>query len=217
MNNLEYEHVYKVYNKIAKHFSSTRIIIWPKVKEFLENCKSNTTILDIGCGNSKNMGYKDDCFYIGVDISEELILQTKYKNNCQYIIADCINIPLQNNYVDYIISIAVIHHLSTYNRRLKAIDEISRILKIGGQALIYVWAYEQPKFINEKKQDVFVKWNLQKKYNSNENFTSQIFHRYYHLFKKNELDELIQTFNNLKIIENGIQYYNYYCIIEKIY
>ena len=50
-------------------------------------------------------------------------------------------------------SIAVIHHLSTETRRLQAIQEINRILKIGGEALIYVWAYEQPRFENEKSQD----------------------------------------------------------------
>ena len=38
-----------------------------------------------------------------------------------------------------------------------------RILKVGGQLLVYVWAYEQ----EEKKfqtQDVFVPWHLQDKY-----------------------------------------------------
>jgi len=47
--------------------------------------------------------------------------------------------------------------------RLQAIGEFHRILRVGGQALIYVWAYEQEhkKF---QQQDVFVKWNLQDSY-----------------------------------------------------
>ena len=64
------------------------------------------------------------------------------------------------------ISIAVIHHFSTDSLRIQAIEEIYRILRIGGKALIYVWAYEQEhkKF---KEQDVFVKWNLQDSYTAN--------------------------------------------------
>lgn len=214
MNQLEYNNVYKVYLKISEHFSSTRIMVWPKVKEFLEQCKKNSLILDIGCGNSKNMNYRTDCTYIGVDICENFINQNKKTSNCNYIIADCNSIPLQSNTIDYILSIAVIHHLSTYERRLKAIEEIYRLLKINGKALIYVWAYEQPKFKLEKTQDVFVKWNLQKKYNDEKK--EDILYRYYHLFKKNELLELLYNFDNIKLIENGIQHYNYYCIIQKI-
>jgi alkylated DNA repair protein alkB family protein 8 len=44
---------------------------------------------------------------------------------------------------DSVISIAVIHHFSTKTLRIAALTEIHRILKVGGRALIYVWAYEQ--------------------------------------------------------------------------
>lgn len=45
--------------------------------------------------------------------------------------------------MDLCISIAVLHHLATPERRLKALIEINRVLSIGGQALVYVWAKEQ--------------------------------------------------------------------------
>ena len=61
-------------------------------------------------------------------------------------------------------SIAVIHHLSTETRRLRnSIQEINRILKIGGKNNLCM-GVEQPRFENEKSQDVNVKWMLQKKY-----------------------------------------------------
>lgn len=44
---------------------------------------------------------------------------------------------------DYVISVAVIHHFSTEERRLEAINELVRITKPGGTILIYVWAFEQ--------------------------------------------------------------------------
>ena len=46
---------------------------------------------------------------------------------------------------DVAISIAVIHHLSTKERRINAVKEIVRIVKPGGLVLISVWAQEQNK------------------------------------------------------------------------
>jgi alkylated DNA repair protein alkB family protein 8 len=43
---------------------------------------------------------------------------------------------------DSVISIAVVHHFSTKTLRVAAINEMHRILKLGGRLLIYVWAYE---------------------------------------------------------------------------
>uniref|UniRef100_A0A4W5NZ49 tRNA methyltransferase 9B n=1 Tax=Hucho hucho TaxID=62062 RepID=A0A4W5NZ49_9TELE len=52
----------------------------------------------------------------------------------------------------------VIHHLSTKERRIRAIKEMARTLRVGGRIMIYVWAMEQTrrKF---QKQDIFVPWN----------------------------------------------------------
>ncbi|KAM6099985.1 putative tRNA methyltransferase 9B isoform 3-T5 [Theristicus caerulescens] len=52
----------------------------------------------------------------------------------------------------------VIHHFSTEERRMRAIKEMARILRVGGQIMIYVWAMEQKRRKFEK-QDVFVPWN----------------------------------------------------------
>lgn len=49
----------------------------------------------------------------------------------------------------------MIHHLSTDKRRIKAIQELSRILKPGGKIMIYVWALEQ-RLRKFKSQDVLV-------------------------------------------------------------
>ena len=214
-NNLEVEKVHNVYDIISKHFSTTRKIIWPKVEDFINTFNSNSLVLDIGCGNGKNMGSRKDCIYIGLDACENLMNQAKEQYNCSYIVGNCINLPFKSNSFNYAMSIAVIHHLSTIERRLQAIQEINRILKIGGEALIYVWAYEQPRFEKEKSQDVNVKWMLQKKY-SEKKENDEIFYRYYHLFKKNELENLIYQVKELKIIESGNQYNNWYCVVKKL-
>lgn len=49
----------------------------------------------------------------------------------------------RSNAFDACISVAVIHHLSTEERRANAIKELLRIVKPNGLVLIYVWAQEQ--------------------------------------------------------------------------
>ena len=52
------------------------------------------------------------------------------------------------------ICIAVLHHLATDERRLAAIEELVRVVRSGGQVLLYVWALEQE---TEKKKAVELK------------------------------------------------------------
>ncbi|XP_023549869.1 alkylated DNA repair protein alkB homolog 8-like isoform X2 [Cucurbita pepo subsp. pepo] len=52
-------------------------------------------------------------------------------------------IEKKTGFGDAAISIAVLHHLSTENRRKKAIEELLRVVKKGGLVLITVWAVEQ--------------------------------------------------------------------------
>ncbi|XP_063725360.1 alkylated DNA repair protein alkB homolog 8-like [Symsagittifera roscoffensis] len=82
--------------------------------------------------------------------------------------SDCLKTPLRNNSCDHAISIAVIHHLSTLDRRKAAIREIVRILNTGGKALIYVWAMEQ-KVNNEQSKYISTKRNEELSVNLTEN------------------------------------------------
>ncbi|KAK7755901.1 tRNA methyltransferase, has a role in tRNA modification [Diatrype stigma] len=45
--------------------------------------------------------------------------------------------------VDFAICIAVLHHLSTRERRIEGVSAILECLRDGGTALVYVWALEQ--------------------------------------------------------------------------
>ena len=108
---------------------------------------------------------------------------------------------------DFCISIAVIHHFSTPERRRKAIEEMLRITKPGGSLLIFVWAFEQTGKRQYEESDVFVPWK------SNTD-PSKVHQRYYHMFKKGELEELIQRFRVTDII-SGYDRDNWYCIFKK--
>lgn len=68
--------------------------------------------------------------------------------------------PLYRSVFDFTISIAVIHHLSTNERRAKAVNACLKPLAKDGVALLYVWAFEQDqklkKFGSMHEQDVMV-------------------------------------------------------------
>lgn len=59
------------------------------------------------------------------------------------LICDTLNLPYRDESFDAALSIAVIHHLATRDRRVRALRELARILRVGGRILITVWAKEQ--------------------------------------------------------------------------
>ncbi|XP_073144002.1 tRNA (carboxymethyluridine(34)-5-O)-methyltransferase isoform X2 [Henckelia pumila] len=139
---IEKKFVHRVYDAIAPHFSSTRFAKWPKVQLFLNSLPSGSLILDAGCGNGKYLGLNPKCYFVGCDISAPLIGICADKRH-EVLVADAVNLPYLTGYVDAAISIAVLHHLSTECRRKKAVDELIRVVKLGGLVLITVWAWEQ--------------------------------------------------------------------------
>ena len=60
------------YKKNAENFSRTRNNPWPATKEFLDNININSSVLDIGCGNGRNLFYRKDINITGLELSEEL-------------------------------------------------------------------------------------------------------------------------------------------------
>lgn len=139
---IEKKYVHRVYDAIAPHFSSTRFAKWPKVASFLSSLPLGSLVLDAGCGNGKYLGYNPNCFFIGCDISAQLIKICNERGH-EVLVADAVNLPYRTGFGDAAISIAVLHHLSTENRRKKAIEELIRVVKKGGLVLITVWAVEQ--------------------------------------------------------------------------
>jgi tRNA (uracil-5-)-methyltransferase TRM9 len=183
----EQAHVHEVYEVIAPHFSSTRYKPWPKVKEFVDSLPSGSIFCDVGCGNGKNLGLRDSIYGFGCDRSENLLGLSRSRGH-ESVRCDGLRLAYRSNVFDAALSIAVVHHFATAERRLHAVQEIVRILKPGGVALIYVWAVEQAK--DRGGVDVFIDWEVHSKFDE----TNTVHKRYYHLFKKGELEELLAPF-----------------------
>lgn len=130
-------------------------------------------IADVGCGNGKYLGVNCASYKLGSDICPELVSIARQRGH-EVAVCDCLRLPYKKDLFDAAICIAVVHHLSTEERRLAALRELSRILRPGGNLLVYVWAMEQDgrKF---DRQDVLVPWHLQPKYSvgANPNPTAQ--------------------------------------------
>ena len=228
---IEKKHVYEVYDKISAHFSHTRYKPWPQVAEFLNSLEKDSYVLDIGCGNGKYLSVNENLKMFGTDRSGNLLSIAKEKNiNSQFFVADSLKLPIKTESFDAAISIAVIHHFSNELLRIQALKEMFRIVKKGGKILVYVWAMEQ----KEKKfteQDNFVPWHLQNKYENetkvetlqngpnimeDKKIDCTVYQRYYHVFYKGELEDLInKTGDNVEIIKSYFDHANWCCIIKK--
>ncbi len=194
ISEIEEKLVISTYEKIANQFSSTRHHMWKGVKQFLSELDDNFLIADIGCGNGKNMTKSN---MIGFDTCLEFIRICREKNlDVRY--GDVTDIPIDSDQFDSTICVAVIHHLFTVERRLKAISELKRITKKGGKILITVWKYEDNDISNKRterkyqdQQDCDVSFTL----NNGDKFD-----RYYHLFCREEIEKLCLQ-NDLKILQ----------------
>lgn len=75
-------------------------------------------------------------------------------------LCDNLILPFRDESFDAVLSLAVIHHFSTSERRVRAIKELSRVLKVGGRIVFSVWAFEQRsrRFDGNSSQDVLIPW-----------------------------------------------------------
>ena len=130
---MELSNVVAIYEKIGTYFSNTRQKPWDWIQEFLDSIPQNSNILDIGCGNGRNMTNINHNF-TGVDNCNSFIEICK-KKGLYAIKTDMTNLPFEDNTFDAIISIASFHHLATVERRIAALEEMNRVLKPGGRFL----------------------------------------------------------------------------------
>ena len=187
MNNSEQKYVYDVYNQISDEFDATRQYPWPVVKSFIDNLPSNSLVCDVGSGNGKNM-YRSDLVFCATDFSEKMCSLSQ-KKSTNVVQSNILCLPYKDNIFDAVICIACVHHLNTYERRKKAINECKRIMKPDGNLLISVWANSE----KYGKGDQYIKWNTHD--------TS----RYYHLFDEKELNAMCDF--NHETIYNRHNYY----------
>lgn len=149
-------------------------------------------------------------------------------------VADTLSLPHPLNFFDFAISIAVVHHLSTRERRVAATRAILETLKLSagergdtsGKALIFVWALEQKGSRRGwdvgDDQDVMVPWVMKQKSSAVDEgeeapdpaSAEQTFQRYYHLYRKGELEEDIRSAGGI-VDDSGYERDNWWAIATR--
>ena len=218
----EQEHVHDVYEQIASHFSSTRYKPWPIIERFLNGLPDGSVGLDIGCGNGKYLMVNPNVFIVGSDRSSNLVAIAAKHQPHTALVSDILDLPHPKGVFDFAISIAVVHHLSTLERRVQATVSIMQHLKSGGRALIFVWALEQGSsrrgWNENDEQDVIVPWvtrGSKKNAANGGNGTSEdkVFNRYYHLYAQGELERDIVSAGGV-VEDSGYEKDNWWAIAK---
>ncbi|KAH0525421.1 hypothetical protein TsFJ059_007793 [Trichoderma semiorbis] len=206
----EATHVHSVYNAIAPHFSSTRHKPWPLISSFLTSLPAGSVGLDVGCGNGKYLPVNPALHIFGSDRSDALVHLARTERNGEVAVADALSLPYRERSVDFVICVAVIHHLSTRERRQELIRALLDCVHKGGRVLVYAWALEQSSsrrgWDEGSEQDTLVPWVMRSKGKPDETFE-----RYYHLYRKGELEEDVIAAGG-QVLESGYERDNWWVI-----
>jgi SAM-dependent methyltransferase len=156
---LEDAHVHEVYDAIAADFSLTRHTPWPKVCQFVRDLPPWSLVYDVGCGNGRYLQQRTDIMSLALDRCGGFARLCLH-SSLHAAQADCLNLPLRSSSCDALLSIAVLHHFSTPDRRAAAVLEMARVLVPGGVCCIHAWATEQGQESRRvfKGSDCLVPW-----------------------------------------------------------
>ena len=61
---------------------------------------------------------------------------TKLVISFQVMHCDNLSLPFKDETLDAALSVAVIHHIATAERRIRALEELARVLRVGGKVMI---------------------------------------------------------------------------------
>lgn len=181
--------VREVYDDIATHFSKTRAYPWPEVEDFVASVGACERGLDVGCGNGRHMpvlANVAECV-VGLDASQELLREAheriggeSWRSNL--VQGDAARVPLADESVGVAVYVATLHHLPDRGRRRQSLNELARVLRDGGRALVSAWSTESDRFDAGDAAEGFdttVAWTLP---------GGETVPRFYHIYAPDEFD-----------------------------
>lgn len=207
---MEATHVNRVYDVIAKHFDHTRYKPWPAVEKYVQSLQANSLVLDLGCGNGRNMAINKTIIDMGSDFSMPLC-EIAAKRERPVFCASALNVPIRDGTYDHVICIAVIHHFTTPERRTQCLREIARIMRVGGTCLVTAWALEQRKK-TYTEADQMVPWTMDHRFDKDR----PKLQRFYHMFDQGEFADLSKDIKSLELEREWYEADNWHAIFRKV-
>lgn len=129
----------KTYNRLMESLGAGRV--YEKALTLID-LKEGSELVDIGCGTGTFLKMASVKFlkarFVGVDASEDMLFEARKtlgKLPVELVYADAAYLPLPDASCDFVISILTFHHLPS-SVKIRAIQEISRVLKKGGKCLV---------------------------------------------------------------------------------
>ena len=172
----------QIWDKIAPEWHEFKTAPAEHTIKFLK--KTSGKVLDLGSGSGRHLvKIKNGKMHL-VDFSKEMLKLAKNKSkrekiNAEFKQANLWEIPYENEFFDYAISISALHCVETSEQREKVVRELYRVLKKGGKAEIGVWNIKSKRFKNIKGKEKYVKWTDKGE-------------RYYYLYDEKEIHELFK-------------------------
>jgi len=147
--------------------------------------------LDLGCGtgNYTLELYKRGFEVVGVDVSEEMLkIARKKLPNVKFIRADAYSLPFEDNTFDLVLSITMFEFI---HKPEKALGEIYRVLKPGGEAIIGTMNGRSLWFLFKRLKSLFV----------------ETAYRYARFYTPRELERLMKEAGFRDVESRGIIYF----------
>ena len=122
-------------------------------------------LLNIGCGHGADfLPFRGGFQMWGADFSRRLLelgrsYQREHSFNANLVQAEAGWLPFKDGSFDWAIAVAVYHHVRGEMARVRAWEELYRVLKPGGEAFVTVWNRGQPRFWLQGSE-VLVPWRL---------------------------------------------------------
>ena len=137
------------FDSIAEAFDATRVRPWSFVTDWLEGLGPlQRPLVDVGCGNGRHLEVADRLGFrsIGIDLSVRLLSISRQRvgPGTGLIVGDARRLPLEKDAAGALLAAAVIHHIQEAEGRRAAVSEIHRVLAPGCEALVSIWALDDP-------------------------------------------------------------------------
>ena len=171
------------YDRIATHFARTRPHPWAEVEAFLRG-RAGRVGLDVGVGNGRHAELLARAcpLVVGVDLSRVALGEAERRAeergfDLDAVVADAASLPLAADRVDLAVYVATLHHLPSRELRVASLDELARVLRRAGRAIVSAWSVTHDRFDAEAGFDTAVDWTLP---------DGEVVERYYHVYDGEE-------------------------------